>query len=138
MIEIHIPGEVIAKGRPKFSTRGGFARAYTPKKTRDYEALVATYAKKAVKIPLEGALEVDITVKKMPPKSWSKKKQRAAIEGNVLPTAKPDIDNYAKSVLDGSNGIAFKDDNQICKLTLRKVYAEEAGAVMRIKEMETE
>lgn len=30
MIELTIPGEVIAKGRPKFTSIGGYARAYTP------------------------------------------------------------------------------------------------------------
>ena len=35
-----IPGEPVAKGRPKFSTRGGFVKAITPEKTANYETLV--------------------------------------------------------------------------------------------------
>ena len=31
-----------------------------------------------------------------------------------------DIDNYAKSVLDALNGVAYKDDKQIVRLDLEK------------------
>lgn len=70
MIELTIPGEVIAKGRPKFTSRGGYARAYTPKKTRDYEALVKYYALQLKQEPLTEAIEVAISVHRVPPKSW--------------------------------------------------------------------
>lgn len=135
MIEIHIPVEITPKGRPRF-TRSG--RVYTPAATRNFERAVALHARQVVKKPLSKPLEVDITVKKRPPKSWSKKKQKAAIEGRVLPAVKPDLDNYGKSLLDGMNGVAFEDDNQICELRLRKVYAEEHGAVVKIRELKGE
>lgn len=135
MIELTIPGEVVAKSRPKFTSRGGYARAYTPKKTRDYEALVKYYALQLKQQPLIEAIEVDISVHRVPPKSWSKKKQREALEGVILPVTKPDADNYAKSVLDSLNGILFKDDNQIVDLNIKKRYSEEAKAVVRIKQI---
>ena len=43
----------------------------------------------------------DITGKQAGPQSWSKKKQKMALSGEVKPTTSPDIDNYLKSVLDG-------------------------------------
>lgn len=135
MIELIIPGEVIAKGRPKFTSRGGYARAYTPKKTRDYEALVKYYALQLKQTPLVEAIEVEISVHRVPPKSWSKKKQKEALEGTILPVTKPDADNYAKSLLDALNGVLFKDDNQIVDLNIKKRYSEEAKAVVRIKQI---
>lgn len=42
VIEFTIPGVPVAKGRPKFSTRGGYAQAYTPSKTTKAEQYVAT------------------------------------------------------------------------------------------------
>ena len=36
------------KGRPKFSTRGGFVKAYTPAKTREFEDRIKTAAIDAV------------------------------------------------------------------------------------------
>lgn len=40
-IQFTIPGVPVAKGRPKFSTRGGYAQAYTPSKTTKAEQHVA-------------------------------------------------------------------------------------------------
>ena len=135
MIELTIPGEVIAKGRPKFTSRGGYARAYTPKKTRDYEALVKYYALQLKQEPLTEAIEVAISVHRVPPKSWSKKKQKEALDGVIKPVVKSDIDNYCKSIIDGLNGILFQDDKQICKLIATKEYSETDKAVVRIKVM---
>ena len=135
MIELTIPGEVIAKGRPKFTSRGGYARAYTPKKTKDYEALVKYYALQLKQEPLTEAIEVAISVHRVPPKSWSKKKQKEALDGVIKPVTKPDADNLAKSVLDALNGVLFKDDNQIVSLTVKKVYAAEAKAVVIINQI---
>lgn len=41
VIEFTVPGVPVAKGRPKFSTRGGYAQAYTPSKTTKAEQHVA-------------------------------------------------------------------------------------------------
>ena len=41
VIEFTIPGVPVAKGRPKFSTRGGYAQAYTPSKTTKAEQYIA-------------------------------------------------------------------------------------------------
>lgn len=41
VIQFTIPGVPVAKGRPKFSTRGGYAQAYTPSKTTKAEQFVA-------------------------------------------------------------------------------------------------
>lgn len=135
MIELTIPGEVVAKGRPRFSNQGGFTRTYTPKKTKDYEALVKLHALQLNQTPLTEAIEVEISVHRVPPKSWSKKKQKEALEGTIKPTVKSDIDNYCKSIIDGLNGVLFEDDKQICRLVANKVYSEEAKAVVRIKQI---
>jgi Holliday junction resolvase RusA-like endonuclease len=44
------------------------------------------------------------------PASWSGKKQRMALAGEVLPTSKPDVDNVVKAVFDGMNGVLWRDD----------------------------
>ena len=36
---------------------------------------------------------------------------------------KPDIDNIAKSVLDGLNGTAWGDDTQVVEMSIKKYYA---------------
>jgi Holliday junction resolvase RusA-like endonuclease len=57
------------------------------------------------------------------PQSWSGKKQRAALAGEIRPTSKPDIDNVVKAIFDGLNGVAWRDDVQVVSLTVRKHYS---------------
>ena len=66
------------------------------------------------------------------PKSYSKKKRIEALEGKIRPT-KADIDNYIKSVLDGLNKKAFKDDRYVYAVLAEKEYSEEAGIEVSIE-----
>ena len=56
------------------------------------------------------------------------------LEGNISPVKKPDIDNIAKIILDSLNKLAFKDDNQITKLCVEKIYSEEERVHILIEE----
>jgi Holliday junction resolvase RusA-like endonuclease len=49
---------------------------------------------------------------------------------------KPDVDNYAKAVLDGCNGILWADDSQIVALSVSKQWSDVRGGyiVIRISE----
>jgi len=133
VITIELDGDIVAKGRPRFTTVNGYPRTYTPKKTENFETYVAMMTKQVIKQPLEQPVGVDIIVKKRPPKSWSKKKKRQAVEGKVAPTAKPDLDNYGKSIIDGMNNVAFKDDSYITELNQQKIYADKDGAEIHIQ-----
>lgn len=135
---IELEGEIVAKGRPRFTTRGGYARTYTPKKTKDFESYVELMTKKQFKQPFKNPVRVDILIKKRPPKSWSKKKRTQAILGKIAPTAKPDLDNYGKSILDGMNGIAWIDDSYIVELKQQKIYADTDGAEIHVSEIDKE
>ena len=64
---------------------------------------------------------------------WAAKKERIKpLTGNVKMTIElhihgnkdGDIDNYAKAILDGLNGIAYKDDKQVTELRLKKIKVE--------------
>lgn len=135
---ILINEEIVPKGRPRFSTVGKFPKVYTDKKTRDFENRVAEVAKSYIQEPLKGALAVRITIYKKIPKSWTKSKKEKAEQGLLAVTTKPDIDNYAKSILDGMNGVAFEDDSQIVQLTLEKRFAKEGYAKVHLKTLDAE
>lgn len=47
-LTIMIPGEPCAQGRPRFSTAGGFVKAYDPVKSRNYKAFVRMIAQKEI------------------------------------------------------------------------------------------
>lgn len=125
---ITIPGEPCAQGRPRFSTAGGFVKAYDPAKSRNYKAFVKLIAQGEINKQgwkyTELPLAVTITAYASIPSSKSKKFKQAAITGLERPTKKPDIDNVFKCVTDALSGIAYKDDKQIVAATINKWYAE--------------
>lgn len=133
-----IPGDPVAKGRAKLSTVNGMARAYTPAKTRKYENLVCLAAEQAMagRAPFDGPLSVQITVLLAVPESWSGKKKKAALAYEVLPTKRPDLDNFTKAVLDGMNAVAFTDDARIVDLIVKKRYSDAPRVVVEISKID--
>lgn len=135
MIAFTIPGPPIGKGRARVGKVGNHARLFTPAKTVSYEGLVATVAQKAMgKTPLlEGALSVRMWIDCPIPASWSQKKQRMALAGEIYPTTKPDKDNIIKAIYDGCNGIVWHDDVQIVDGWQRKRYASKPGVRVEVE-----
>lgn len=116
-IEFILYGPIVGKQRPRFrrvkTKEKEFTSTYTPKKTKNYEDMIAEAYRKSypdVAFP-EGALEIEIYFYFQMPKSWSLKKKERMF--NTPCMKKPDLDNCIKSVQDGLNGVAFKDDSQI-------------------------
>lgn len=134
-ISLVIPGPPVAKGRPRISTRGGFARAYTPAKTVAYEGLVAMAGHEAMagRAPIEGALRLGMVATFQVPASWSKKKTAAALEGAVRPAGRPDADNILKAIGDGLNGVVWRDDAQIVEVSLSKRYGAVPGVSLTVE-----
>lgn len=132
MITFTIPGVPVAKGRPRFTRMG---RAYTPKKTADYEHTVAWYARIAMggRKPLDGPVEAIMTFWLPIPPSWRNSKQLAAQNGTMQHTSRADIDNYCKGSFDGMNGIVFLDDAQIVRMVVEKRYGVDPRAEVCIR-----
>lgn len=126
-ISFVVPGDPVPKGRPKITTINGSARAYTPSKTRNYEAHVAACGRNAMigMSVLSGALRMTLCVHLKVPESWSIKKKALAIRGEISPTKKPDLDNLLKAAADGLNGVVYRDDSQITELVVTKKYSIE-------------
>ena len=124
-ISFHVPGVPVGKGRPRVTSIAGRARMYTPAKTAAYEGLVAHAAQAAMQgrplidVPVMCAVHIDCPV----PASWSQRKQQQALAGFVLPTSKPDADNVVKAIMDGCNGVLWRDDVLVVDLFVRKRYA---------------
>lgn len=120
-IELNIFEKPIGKQRPRVVNR----HAYTPKKTVDFEQLIQRNFK--IKYPnftpFMTNLKMRIIAKFQIPKSYSNKKRNSLL-GKYYPH-KPDVDNIAKIVQDALNGLAYKDDMQICSLSLEKYYCNE-------------
>ncbi|TDR82189.1 Holliday junction resolvase RusA-like endonuclease [Paludibacterium purpuratum] len=111
---------------------------YTPAKTASYEGMVALAAQRAMagRAPITGPADVRLTMLLPIPTSWSKKKQAAALAGQVYPTKKPDADNVVKAIFDGINGVVWVDDVQACDIAVRKRYAETPGVQVVVTEIQ--
>jgi Holliday junction resolvase RusA-like endonuclease len=139
MMQIHfqVEGDPKGKGRPRFSRAGKFTRVYTDKQTQDYEALIKSFAAEAMGSadPLETPVSVFLYVRLPVPQSYSKKRTEACLSGLEKPCKKPDIDNIAKTFLDGMNGAIFKDDTQVIDLHVKKVYSAVPGVDVMVMEV---
>lgn len=124
-IRFHIPGTPTGKGRPRM-TRSG--HCYTPSKTAQYESKIAWCFQQAAPdhVPIKTAITLHVVAYMPIPASWSRKKAKAAEDGVIRPTVKPDLDNILKT-LDALNGVAWKDDAQVVAVLVEKYYSESAG-----------
>lgn len=136
MLKFVIPGEPCAQGRPRFTTKSGYVKAYDPAKSRNQKAFVkyiATHeAHKQGWTYTELPLHVEIIAYMGIPKSKSKKWRTAAIRGQERPTKKPDTDNIFKLVTDALSGVIYADDKQIVSCRVQKWYSEEPRTEVRI------
>lgn len=132
-VEFVVEGEPKAKSRHRTTKTG---HTYTPKKTVDYENWVKLcYCTKNKAKLLEGQIRATIHAYFTIPKSATKGKLLAMQHNIVRPTKKPDTDNIAKSILDGLNKIAYKDDSQIVELIVHKYWSEEPRAEVTLEEI---
>lgn len=144
IFKFSVNGEPIAKQRPKVVNTCGFAHAYTPQKTLDYEHYVAWCFTQSYPnaTPLTQPLEVEIIFSfglnknDYTPKGKLTKNGLKKLNGELFPTTKKDVDNLIKSVLDGLNGIAYKDDKQVIKIKAFKTYSEEPKADIYINTLD--
>lgn len=122
-ISITVPGEPVAKGRPRFTRTG---HVYTPKKTAIYETAVrmsVMAAMKGHKI-VTGAVRLTVTAFFPIPASYPLSKKAKAKAGILRHTKRPDLSNVVKAVEDALNGIGYADDAQIVSLIAKKAYSE--------------
>ncbi len=133
-VSFFVPGEAVGKGRPRVTTVGGHARMFTPKKTANYETLIAMAAQQAMhgRELIPGPVLMELAIRMPVAASWSKKKTAAALAGEVMPTKKPDADNVLKAICDGINGIVFKDDVQVVNVSMSKRFGETPGVSVRV------
>ena len=113
---ITIPGKPQPKQRAR---RGKGGRWYTPKETKAFESSVGAYA-------WHGVCQ----------QKWWDLDGRFAVELDIYfpDKRRRDIDNVAKSVLDGCNGILWDDDSQVVELVLKRFLdRENPRTVMRVE-----
>lgn len=129
-MKIVIEGKPRGKGRPRFARNG---IVYTDKQTKEYEELVKiNYFICKDKKLYNNAIKIEIRAYFEPIKSISKKEREKLI--GTYYTKKPDADNIAKIIMDGLNGLAYKDDSQVVELVVTKQYSDKEYVEVIINE----
>lgn len=136
-VTFEVPGEPVAKGRPRFVKTGSSTRAVTPAKTRNYEAWVKDCycTQVGTSTLLHGPIEAEIIACFRIPESGSRRKRQAMLEGELRPMKKPDGDNITKIILDSLNGIAYGDDKEIVSLHCTKIYSDRPRVEVTLREL---
>lgn len=132
-VTITLPGEPLAKGRPRF---GANKNVYTPKRTVNYERDLGWQGKAAMagKPKFTGTLRVSVMAFFKIPKRTSKAVSAAMRCREIRPGKKPDCDNILK-MLDALNGIVWIDDSQIVDQRIQKFYSDIPELVVEVSEI---
>jgi len=118
--------------RARARRQGATARVYDPPENLSAKDEVKAAAMRQTPRPIpphEGALMLHVVAHVPVPKSFSKRKRSAVIEGTIYPTTRPDLSNIVKLIEDALNGIYYRDDSQFCHVTVEKRYAVETPAL---------
>lgn len=112
------------------------AMVHDDPKNKSYRQILQIYLTQAMGgrsrsiLPLEVTIHFHVPI----PRSWAKKEKAKAARGLLLPSSRPDLDNYVKAVFDAMNGIVFKDDAQVVSLRTLKLYSERPLIEIEVKE----
>lgn len=119
-IKIIIPGRPVPKERPRLTVDGRKKYIYTPKETSKFEKQVALAALTAAdgKV-LFGDIAINIKL------YFSDRKFG-------------DLDNYAKSILDGLQGVLFENDKQVSKLHIERYIDKNERAEVIVEEVDAD
>lgn len=114
----------VANGDPRRFMGALKSRTATPPETRRYQAQVALIATAAMqgRPPLDIPVEIEVTLRLMgDPTTWP------------VAYSDLDIDNGVKAAFDALNGVAWKDDRLVVRMSTIKECAESPEVVMVVR-----
>jgi len=117
--QFFVTGRPIPQGSLKFIN--GHAIHVRAQDLALWRADIARIARTVINEPAQEGVEIFLTFNVKKPKTVNRSE----------PYIRPDIDKLARAVLDGLTGVAYRDDEQVVKLTAVKQYAETEGVQIR-------
>jgi Holliday junction resolvase RusA-like endonuclease len=134
---IRIDGIPKGQPRPRAFAVGGKAHVYNPGTAENWKSQIALAFRDFARKPITGPVSLAVSFYMPRPKRLMRKKDP---DGMMLHTAKPDIDNLLKAVMDALTTIGvWHDDTQVVSVSASKNYCEKdgkPGAMIGIKEIE--
>lgn len=134
-IVVTLMGEPQAKGRARIGRlANGRSVAFTPQKTRMYEAMLRHEAQVAMAgaAPIEGPVRLEVEARFGIPRSATKLFAALALAGEMWPLKRPDLDNTVKAALDAFNTVVFRDDAQVVEIIARKTYSSQPCVIVTV------
>lgn len=113
-----------------------FVQTYPDPQTEAYEKALAQYAALMMRRrpPSTRPLALLVHSFRPIPVSWSAREREAALVGAILPTSRPDWDNYGK-ITDALNGVVWHDDAQVTDGRVIKIYSDQPALRIEVREM---
>jgi Holliday junction resolvase RusA-like endonuclease len=124
-----VPGEPVPQPRPKArAMKMGSkwtAQVYNPKSADGWKQLVSCYGAGRIAHPLDEPCRVEVAFYCPRIKGLMRKRDP---DGPVPNMTRPDVDNYAKAVIDAMQDSGwFVDDSRIVELVATKLYHAKGG-----------
>lgn len=116
--------------RPRFRNAGKFVQTYMPTSYTKHKEFIQ---KQMPKLMTDKSLKITLLFEIPMAQSWSNKKKLQLLKKPH--TAKPDIDNLLKTVLDAANGHVWIDDGQVFELHTKKIYSETPKIKIKLEEL---
>lgn len=130
-INLLIPGNPLAKKRPRFARRGKFVTTYSDQETEEGKFYMQAMDQLREKIqkPIEGPLILTCVYSFKRPQNHqgtgkNKNTLKPTAPGTYNHTVKPDCDNLQKFTMDCLNGLLFVDDKQITTVVAIKKWSD--------------
>lgn len=136
-IKFTIPVEPKPQRRDRIGVFAGHGISYKHPEQSRYESKITVLIKQyRPEKPIVGAIELRVICYLPIPKSKSKKWKEAALNGEILPTGKPDCSNLLKNCEDIMEGIFYRNDSQIVRETASKYYSDEPRWEITLEDFE--
>ena len=119
-----VSGKPVPQGSLKFIN--GHAIHVRAQDLALWRADIANTARKVLVSKAEGAVEITLTFILLKPKTVKRDE----------PFVRPALDKLIRAVLDGLTDVAYLDDQQVTYITANKMYGDNQGVWIRIKDLE--
>jgi len=130
-MRIVIPGDPIAKTRPRFCNRGKFTTTYDSQYMEKIHTRLLIAQEAGNHLILSMPYKVDLIFAMDAQKGSSKAECNVKLWGYSYPLKK-DLDNMEKFILDCGNGILWPDDRYIVQLSSKKIYSKNPCTIIEI------
>lgn len=141
-VQFWVPGIPAPGGSKRYVGHSKAGRAIlvddAGQRNKDWRAVVALCAQQACTSPLLGALALDVEFRLPRPRAHYRSNGDLKDKAPSWHSKRPDATKLLRSTEDACKGILWVDDSQIAEQTVRKRYHTAPGALVTVRELDTQ